>query len=85
MLEFIHTEPLGGNREVWKERLPKHKVAFDPGEVWMGESRLILTRSTMASGGGVHVVRALGGVGFSRLSFQHQDGGGAPRHDRLTG
>lgn len=41
MLEFIHAELLGGTREVWKERLPKHKVAFDPGEVWAGKSRLI--------------------------------------------
>lgn len=41
MLEFIHAEVLGGTRETWKENLPKHKVAFDPGEVWIGESRLI--------------------------------------------
>jgi len=23
------------------ENLPKHKIAFDPGEVWLGESRII--------------------------------------------
>lgn len=41
MLEFVHAEILGGTRDTWKESLPKHKVAFEPGEVWIGESRLI--------------------------------------------
>lgn len=41
MLEYIHAEILGGPGEAWMESLPKHKVAFDPGEVWTGESRLI--------------------------------------------
>lgn len=41
MLEFIHADLLGGTRQTWMENLPKHKVAFDPGEVWAGESRLI--------------------------------------------
>ena len=41
MLEFIHSELLGGTCETWKDGLPKHKVAFEPGEVWIGESRLI--------------------------------------------
>ncbi|MBC2669058.1 hypothetical protein ACFOON_08805 [Novosphingobium piscinae] len=41
LLEFIHADLLGGTRRTWMEALPKHKVAFDPGEVWVGESRLI--------------------------------------------
>jgi hypothetical protein len=41
LLEFIHAELLGGTRQTWMENLPKHKLAFDPGEVWVGESRLI--------------------------------------------
>ena len=41
MLEFIHAELLGGTIKTWMENLPKHKVAFEPGEVWTGESRLI--------------------------------------------
>lgn len=41
LLEFIHKELLGGTQQTWMESLPKHKVAFDPGEVWVGESRLI--------------------------------------------
>lgn len=41
LLEYIHADVLGGTTETWMEHLPKHKVAFEPGEVWSGESRLI--------------------------------------------
>jgi hypothetical protein len=41
LLEYIHADLLGGLADTWMEQLPKHKIAFDPGEVWSGESRLI--------------------------------------------
>lgn len=41
MLFYINSQIVGGQREAWKDRLPKHKIAFDPGEVWLGESRLV--------------------------------------------
>jgi hypothetical protein len=41
MLDYINGNLLGGTRETWKEHLPKHRIAFDPGEVWLGESRMI--------------------------------------------
>lgn len=41
MLEYIHADLLGGTINTWMEHLPKHKIAFEPGEVWSGESRLI--------------------------------------------
>jgi hypothetical protein len=40
MLMHIH-DRLGGTTDTWMEHLPKHKIAFEPGEVWSGESRLI--------------------------------------------
>jgi hypothetical protein len=41
MLFYINSEVLGGQRQAWKDHLPRHKIAFDPGEVWLGESRLV--------------------------------------------
>jgi hypothetical protein len=41
MIDFICGEILGGTRNTWMDNLPRHQVAFDPGEVWLGESRLI--------------------------------------------
>lgn len=41
MLDYINGDVLGGTRNTWMESLPKHRIAFDPGEVWLGESRLI--------------------------------------------
>ena len=41
MLDYINGDVLGGTRNTWMEGLPKHRIAFDPGEVWLGESRLI--------------------------------------------
>ncbi|QNM83798.1 hypothetical protein H8M03_05615 [Sphingomonas sabuli] len=41
MLQFITSDVLGGTRKTWMDHEPRHRVAFDPGEVWIGESRLI--------------------------------------------
>jgi hypothetical protein len=41
MLDYINGEVLGGTQKTWMENLPKHRIAFDPGEVWLGESRMI--------------------------------------------
>lgn len=41
LVSFICSEYLGGTTELWRDTQPKHKIAFDPGEVWLGESRLI--------------------------------------------
>lgn len=41
MLGYINGDVLGGTQRKWMENLPKHRLAFDPGEVWLGESRLI--------------------------------------------
>ena len=38
-------EPPGGPGQPWdlgrRHTEPRHRIAFDPGEVWLGESRLI--------------------------------------------
>lgn len=41
MLDFITADVLGGTVDTWKDAFPRHRVAFDPGEVWLGESRLL--------------------------------------------
>lgn len=41
MLDFIAGSVLGGTVNTWMDREPRHRIAFDPGEVWLGESRLI--------------------------------------------
>jgi hypothetical protein len=41
MIAYITSEVLGGTRNSWMDREPRHRIAFDPGEVWLGESRLI--------------------------------------------
>lgn len=41
MLNFITGEVLGGTQQTWMDNLPRHRIAFDPGEVWLGESRLL--------------------------------------------
>lgn len=41
MIAYINGEVLGGTQNTWMDREPRHRVAFDPGEVWLGESRLI--------------------------------------------
>lgn len=41
MLDYITGDVLGGTLETWKDNQPRHRISFDPGEVWLGESRLI--------------------------------------------
>lgn len=41
MLDFITGEVFGGTLRTWMDTQPRHRVAFDPGEVWLGESRII--------------------------------------------
>jgi hypothetical protein len=41
MLNFITGEVLGGTVNTWMDNMPRHRIAFDPGEVWLGESRLL--------------------------------------------
>jgi hypothetical protein len=41
MLQFINGSVLGGTLNTWMDNMPRHRVAFDPGEVWLGESRLL--------------------------------------------
>jgi hypothetical protein len=41
MLDFITSSVLGGTLNTWMDNLPRHRVAFEPGEVWLGESRLL--------------------------------------------
>ena len=41
MLHYINSKILGGMSVKWLDTLPRHRIAFEPGEVWLGESRLI--------------------------------------------
>ena len=41
MLDYVAGKVLGGTTNTWMDNQPRHRVAFDPGEVWVGESRLI--------------------------------------------
>jgi hypothetical protein len=41
LIDYVTGTVLGGTRNTWMDRQPRHQVAFDPGEVWLGESRLI--------------------------------------------
>ena len=41
LLSHINSEVLGGTTQTWRENLPKHRLAFEPGEVWLAESRLV--------------------------------------------
>ncbi len=41
LINFVTGDVLGGTRNTWKDSEPRHRIAFDPGEVWLGESRLI--------------------------------------------
>lgn len=41
LLSYINKNLLGGTTQTWRESLPKHRFAFDPGEVWLAESRLV--------------------------------------------
>jgi len=41
LIDFVTGDVLGGSRKTWMDNEPRHRIAFDPGEVWLGESRLI--------------------------------------------
>jgi hypothetical protein len=41
MLDYVNGEVLGGTTKTWMDNEPRHRIAFDPGEVWLGESRII--------------------------------------------
>ena len=41
LIDFVTGDVLGGTRKTWMDSEPRHKIAFDPGEVWLGESRMI--------------------------------------------
>ncbi len=41
MIRYINSTLLGGLHRKWLDKLPRHRLAFDPGEVWIGESRLV--------------------------------------------
>ncbi len=41
MLDYITGSVLGGTVNTWMDNQPRHRIAFDPGEVWLGESRLL--------------------------------------------
>lgn len=41
LIDFVTSEVLGGTRKTWMDNEPRHRVAFEPGEVWLGESRII--------------------------------------------
>lgn len=41
LIDFVTGEILGGTRKTWMDNEPRHRIAFQPGEVWLGESRLI--------------------------------------------
>jgi hypothetical protein len=41
MIGYVTTAVLGGTRDSWMDSEPRHKVAFNPGEVWLAESRHI--------------------------------------------
>ena len=38
MLSYINSDVLGGLSNIWRDNLPRHRIAFEPGEVWVGES-----------------------------------------------
>lgn len=41
LINYVAGDVLGGTSNTWMDNQPRHRVAFDPGEVWVGESRLI--------------------------------------------
>lgn len=41
LVGYITGNVLGGLKQTWMDTLPRHRIAFDPGEVWLGESRLL--------------------------------------------
>lgn len=41
LIDFVTGQVLGGTSRTWMDNEPRHRVAFEPGEVWLGESRMI--------------------------------------------
>jgi len=41
LIDYVTANVLGGTQNTWMDSQPRHKVAFDPGEVWLGESRFV--------------------------------------------
>lgn len=41
LIDYITSNLLGGTTKTWMDNQPRHRVAFEPGEVWLGESRLV--------------------------------------------
>ena len=41
LVDYITGSVFGGTRQSWMDSEPRHRVAFDPGEVWLGESRIL--------------------------------------------
>jgi len=41
LLSYINSKVLGGLSDKSRDHLPRHRIAFEPGQVWVGESRLI--------------------------------------------
>jgi hypothetical protein len=41
MIDYITGNVLGGTTQTWMDSQPRHLVAFEPGEVWLAESRLL--------------------------------------------
>jgi len=41
LIAYVNGDVLGGTSKTWMDKEPRHRIAFDPGEVWLGESRLI--------------------------------------------
>jgi hypothetical protein len=41
LIEYVTGSVLGGTTKTWMDNEPRHRIAFEPGEVWLGESRLI--------------------------------------------
>lgn len=41
LIDYVTGEVLGGTQNTWMDSFPRHEIAFEPGEVWLGESRLV--------------------------------------------
>ena len=41
LINFITGKFLGGVDRKWLDKLPRHRIAFEPGAMWLGESRLV--------------------------------------------
>jgi hypothetical protein len=41
LIDYVTGTVLGGTQRTWMDNQPRHRIAFNPGEVWLGESRMI--------------------------------------------